>query len=620
MFFKKLASYLTYFVFLTPLVFYPLGVEMFEVPQQTFFVGLICLILLVGVLGFLFGKKFSIVYHKNIALVFAAVALSLCLSTVFSISPIESFYGSMERGQGLFIQIFYLLVFLLFVHLLQKEDARDTSLTMVCAVGTLLSVFAILQVFGLDVTGINNLDSMSGRPFATLGQPNFLGQFLLVSILGIHYVLQKKGVVKNDRYLLIGVLVVNYVALVLTQNKASFLGLAVALFLLFVAKKLKKTYLVIGLLLITLLSGGLILSTRSLSSRLFAWSSAAMSIIERPVFGHGQETYYISAQQHLDPKVYWYEDLYTLPDHVHNFVLQTLHDYGLVGFLVMGFAVWFIVSAYKANRTDENTFPFLALLASAVSLLFGFSMTANIVVLCYLLALFVVTTFPFQRFDLKNVWFKITAIPVVICFVCFSMNQQILNFTANASFASMLQNLIMNQPLAQKEFHSIVEMNPPYSFIHYSLIHLNSLHYTADLDLSLQSLGRITGKNFHYYIASARVFHAQHDMQSAYGELEKAALLAPNFTLIHQLWGEYAFENEDYSGAIVHLEKVLELAPPFWRKDYSKDHVTSEQSRIFMKNHPEFVSVVSMLAEAYNRSGQKNRAMDIMSSVSLPVF
>ncbi len=613
---KKIVPFIASSLFLTPLVFSPFGVQIFEMPQQIFLVVVLSLLLILSALIF-FREKWSFFYEKRIFLLVSLVFISLLTSAVLSISPVESFFGSFERGQGLFIQFFYLVLFVALLQFLQKKARREKLLMVIIGVGTALSAIALLQMIGLDLTGINNLAQTSGRPFATLGQPNFLGQWLIVPILGIHFILiQKKAIKKNRKYLLWMLLLVNYIGLILTQNKATFLALAVALVFLFFYKKFRKIYLVLAVTLVVLLGILLLGSSRSLSSRLMTWGSAIGPILEQPVFGHGQETYYLTAQHSLDPKVFRYEDPYTMPDRIHNFVLQTLHDYGLVGFLTLIFIAAFIIISFRKNPNDENYFSLLALVTFSVSLFFSFSLTSNMVVFCYILALFTVTTFSFKKITVSNSGLKILFLVMTLLFTGTMVFHQFRTFSANIYLAKGLENFFRDQAAAKQEFYKIISLNPPFRYLHYSVIHLLSFQYSPEMEQSLTSLGNITNKNFYYFIASARIHKAKGELPAAYADLEKAAELAPNFVLIYQLHGQFAYEAANYTRAIRQLEKVLQIVPPFWRKDHAVDFASAEQSRIFLKNHPEFSEVLGMLVRSYNQTGQQNRAQAILDSVS----
>jgi tetratricopeptide (TPR) repeat protein len=179
---------------------------------------------------------------------------------------------------------------------------------------------------------------------------------------------------------------------------------------------------------------------------------------------------------------------------------------------------------------------------------------------------------------------------------------------------------LSDQTFTENAFSSIVEADPPFRYVHYSIISLMSHEYSPLLEKSLASLERITGKNFQYHITAARVNHAKGDTDAAIGSLQKASLLAPDFTLIYELWGDYAFSAGDYAGAIGPLEKLIQIAPPYWKKDAadntSADAFTADQARIFKKNHPEFWRNLAMLVEAYDRTGNKNGALELMGSVS----
>ncbi len=621
-FIQKLPNFLIFTVFLAPLVFYPAGMQVFEVPKQFFAVLIINLILLSGIIIF-FRKKWELHFNSYVLLSVCLLFFSLLLSAVFSISPVESFFGSFERGQGFFTQIFYILYFLILLNFLQKKENREKSIFVLVVVGTLLSLIAILQVAGFDITGINNLAQSSLRPFSTMGQPNLLGQWLLVPILGMHFLLMDKKSVKSHKYAIYFLLFINYSGLILTQNKASFLGLAVGLILAHslsgkISGKFKKTYLLIPVLLLLILTGALLINSRSMSSRILLWSGAVETSMENPLFGHGQETFYISAQKNLDPKVYIYEDLFTMPDRTHNFFLQTLHDYGITGLLIQIALGVFLIFSFIKNRNANNIFPFAALTASFISLLFGFSLTANSLLICFLLALFVVNTFRFNRFELKPLYGKIIVLIVTIFFASASVFHQIRTVAANNNFAEAMSIFTSDNDKARENFLSILDADPPFRNINYSIITLLSDKYDPQMERGLERLKIITNSNFQYYIAEAQINASKGDLDKTYESLDNAAQLAPDYVLIYQLRGEIAYRNNDYVEAVKRLNTVIKLAPPFLMKEHVTDEASRELNRIFWKNHPEFTHIFEMLVDSYKKIGQSNRADEFIGSVYIP--
>lgn len=88
------------------------------------------------------------------------------------------------------------------------------------------------------------------------------------------------------------------------------------------------------------------------SNRGYIWSRTLPVIFEKPLFGHGPDTFPAAFPQHdLYGKLYAYNNLYMLTDKPHNMYLGTLVSYGLVGFLSM---MGIIVCALSNGIKDKN--------------------------------------------------------------------------------------------------------------------------------------------------------------------------------------------------------------------------------------------------------------------------
>ncbi|MBI4458314.1 O-antigen ligase family protein [Candidatus Uhrbacteria bacterium] len=131
----------------------------------------------------------------------AAVTLfvtALAVSTVTSVDPAQSFWGSNERLTGLVFYWHCLLLYVIVRFNATREDWRFFSRGCLLA-AALVSAYGILQWFGIDAPGLERAfpvfgRSGPGRAFATLGHPNFLGAYLaMVAPLVLWIALDKRS-------------------------------------------------------------------------------------------------------------------------------------------------------------------------------------------------------------------------------------------------------------------------------------------------------------------------------------------------------------------------------------------------------------------------------------------
>lgn len=123
---KNKIIYLLSLVLLVAFIFNPFGSNMFELPKVQF-TAIYAAIFLIGLIVYFFYKgSLNIRYNKYVGIFFFLWLLSLILSTIFSIAPELSFWGSYDRMQGLNIQIIYLIFFVFFLNFLAAKKAQET--------------------------------------------------------------------------------------------------------------------------------------------------------------------------------------------------------------------------------------------------------------------------------------------------------------------------------------------------------------------------------------------------------------------------------------------------------------------------------------------------------------
>jgi hypothetical protein len=106
------------------------------------------------------------------------LALSYALSTVVSILPYYSFWGSYERSQGLFTMLAYIVVFLMLVVSLKRREQLDRIVDAVILTGVPIAVYGIAQRYGIDP--VRWSADLSERVGATLGNPIFAGAYMIM--------------------------------------------------------------------------------------------------------------------------------------------------------------------------------------------------------------------------------------------------------------------------------------------------------------------------------------------------------------------------------------------------------------------------------------------------------
>lgn len=248
----------------------------------------------------------------NISLFFYAIILSISL--IFALDLKLAIQGRPFRVDGLSTMIVYFLLFI---------AARSSKLTTrkltraLLITATILSIYGIFQYFRIDPFPRDFIRGQWNRSFATFGNPNFLGTYLVLMIpFALHLY------IKEQKKLGVIVYAILLFCLLCTRTRGAWIGGIIALlsYIVFTNiydKRFKSTIdknVVILLVTIVILfsfnqisGGGFIQRFTSISieatevltdgdnaekgggSRIFIWKKVIEMIGEKPYFGYGIE-------------------------------------------------------------------------------------------------------------------------------------------------------------------------------------------------------------------------------------------------------------------------------------------------------------------------------------------
>jgi len=404
----KLVEYAVYLalvavILITPLIFsfWEIRFSVFELVKKTWFFSLMILgWLAYGILILRRGRIFFKV-DKKLFLFLLLLFSAWAMATIFSVQPDLSWWGRYDREQGLLSLIFYLSFFVL-VFLNLKEKKLKIFLWPAVISSFIVAVFGWLQFLNLDPFPWTQPAWRTGRIFSTLGQPNFLGHFLIITIpLAVYaaFFLVKKNIWRCLVWLGI---IVQIMVLFFTYSRSAWLGLLAGLWFFSLAAaffyKKRKILAVIFFLPIILLSSIIFLRPNYLANENFAvsrlissfdwrglaggsvgarlnyWQAGLKEFREtnwkRKIFGYGPETLQDIFARQYQPDWAIAEAAYSFPDRAHNIFLDILLQFGLLGFLaslIFWFYVFYLAFWYlKNNQRDANFWLLLAALTSLV--------------------------------------------------------------------------------------------------------------------------------------------------------------------------------------------------------------------------------------------------------------
>ncbi|MEK7623729.1 MAG: O-antigen ligase family protein [Patescibacteria group bacterium] len=365
-------------ILIVPLIFGTQLLYPFVVYRTYFFYLAVELlfVLFVSVYGFSWVK----IIQKNAVLRAAGIFLLVKLLTdALGLNFMTSFWGNYERMMG-WVTWLHLFVYLVMV-VTVFSDAKKYRLVMLGTVGTaaLVSLYGLVQRAGIAF----QIRAVDDRLFSTIGNPAFLGGFLVVAwficlwliLKTTDYRLQTTAKTIAYRLSLIASIIFISIALYLTATRGALLGFAVAGLLLLLAWAVKPVSVLglkptavriasVGLLGIMLLSmvgafafrntsfvqsqnslrrlSEISLTDFSVRSRLLIWNVGWQAFLDRPITGWGEQMIFLALDRHFDPRLGepWF-------DSTHNAPLDILVAHGMVGavaylylIVIVGVSLW----------------------------------------------------------------------------------------------------------------------------------------------------------------------------------------------------------------------------------------------------------------------------------------
>jgi O-antigen ligase len=302
------------------------------------------------------------------------VFLGWVLITSFtSIHPPTAIFGKYRRFEGLISFVNYAAIFFITVQLADRASRIRVLARTLFWSGTIVSLYGVGQYLGIDPINWGNLPFEANRAFATYGNPDLLGGFLVFP-LAISLALALSESKRGMRFVYWGGFLVTVVCWIVAFTRGAWIGGAFAMLLviglawhhsvklnevdytfmgligaaaaLVVYKSLSATNAVMNvgkrLSSITDFDGG------SAKTRFEIWEAAINAIKDRPIFGFGADTFRLVFPA-FKPERYVADAGYlSVADNVHNYPLQVGSALGVPGFLLL-YGIFGTV-AWKSGR------------------------------------------------------------------------------------------------------------------------------------------------------------------------------------------------------------------------------------------------------------------------------
>lgn len=419
-------------VFFIPLIFdFTISsYNLIDLYKIVFFRVMLSLILLAYITKVFLENKLSLRGDNKIFWLAAGLGLSFFISSLFSLEPNQSFWGSFFRQQGFYNFFHYLLFFVLLILNIREFKQVKRLIIAVIASASLVSLYGLAQYFSLDPFYWTESYLTTGRIFSTLGQPNFFGHYLILVLpFGVYaYLFMAR---RFWAKFFVGLAILMQLAcLTFTYSRAAWLGFLGAMTFLLLAWLISERRKKLALGLITLLVIGLAMiiglkvikpanqnplydvnlinrlksivdfSGGSSKMRLYYLESAVQEIKQasfgRLLIGFGPETLASVFIKHYRQDWGVYEAIDTLPDRAHNWLFDQILALGFLGLIAtLAFYVYFIYRVAEflraKPRLESDGWLLIFLSASLVGYFinnfFSFSLFTVLVYLYLILAL-----------------------------------------------------------------------------------------------------------------------------------------------------------------------------------------------------------------------------------------
>lgn len=297
------------------------------------------------------------------------------LSTLFSASPFESFWGSSARMDGFFTLLHFGLFFFILTSTFKVAVDWNKLIRWSVFVSAFVALYGIAQWFELPF-----VRASEGTIFSTLGNPTFLATYALFHVF-LSLFLAQRALSREARASWAIIATCNILIILLTKVAGVQLGLVAGLAVAFFPYI--RTHTSAGVILF--LAGILLFNfasfpehALSLQTRISVWRIALISALDQPIIGHGPNQF---ERAFLSYK----ERGYAVPatgetfDKPHNAYLETFFNYGIIGLTAYLYLLW---SALVASQGLIRA----ALIGYLISLFFFFDTFSSLLIFFFLIA------------------------------------------------------------------------------------------------------------------------------------------------------------------------------------------------------------------------------------------
>jgi tetratricopeptide (TPR) repeat protein/O-antigen ligase len=357
------------------------------------------------------------------------LVLVYIISTIFSVSPHASLFGSYQRLEGTYTTFSYLILFAVLVANLRRRSQVDRAITIAIITSLPISLYGILQHYKLDPLpwGGDTTERVTGN----LGNAIFLAAYLIMTapvalgrvVTSFHGILTDPDPKRlpfnvGRAAIYIFIFAVNLVAIFFSGSRGPWLGLMAGFFFFFVLLSLQwrartltlatiGAAALLGVFLVVLnIANGPLQSLRTVPGigrlgdvfetqggsgrvRVLIWQGVVQLVTPhapittpdgvpdawnaiRPLIGYGPEALYVAYNRFYPPELAHIEARNASPDRSHNETWDAVANTGLLGlasYLLLFVAVFYYGLKWLGlitTNTRRNVFLILVLAGGVI--------------------------------------------------------------------------------------------------------------------------------------------------------------------------------------------------------------------------------------------------------------
>lgn len=624
---KNKITFILLIILIVPLYFNN-NVIFFRLNQYTTLTFLSSLLFLALLFKLINSRK---VYLDNKSLDISILLFFIYLTiSVFFISE----YQSISLKKYL-LYFSYIIIYFFIIILVNNKKMIIFLLNTFFITATIISIYAILQFYGIDPF-LKEFGSIT----STIGQKNLVSNYIsmFLPILILFYLLSEKH--KVIYYM---ALIINYTALVICQSRGIWISLLLAMIIVtcFISSKKqllmsflknKKFIIIIFItfIIITIIySTDNFINTQSISipsraitifdqkdpsinTRLLMWRTSLEMIKEKPLFGQGVGTFsikYLPFQAEFLQKNSRFLEFRTHPMDAHNEYLQLIAELGIFGFLIIFFIFIQIfrtifLSLHKNYLDKENKIFIVGLSAGLIIFLIH--------------SLF---TFPLQNPATGSAFFILLAITLNLAGLKHNIKNIdiFFSFIKNDSFKKILLSVLIIMIIL---FNYSMVIKPYISEIYYyqGMSQFAKQHYSGSIPLlELSTLYDDSNGRIHHALGAA--YYNIGNYKQAILHMKKAEINIIDKKLYRNL-GLYYSKINNYPESEKYFEEAIYIYPKYSsayfnlgklyysNKKYEKAIETWQKISQYDTNFCELYIVYYYIGIAYQKKQMPDKALE----------